>query len=77
LHAVTHAVPLHVTVPFAGAAGQGVHEVPHVVTLVLAPHAPEQRCVPDGQAVATHVAPLQAVVVAGVGQSAQVLEHDR
>ena len=43
LHAVTQAVPLHDTVPFAGAAGQGVHEVPHVMMLVLEPHMPEQR----------------------------------
>jgi len=28
-------VPLHVAVPFAGAAGHGVHDVPQVAVLLL------------------------------------------
>jgi hypothetical protein len=33
-----HDVPLHVAVPFAGAAGHAVHELPHVASAVFDAH---------------------------------------
>jgi hypothetical protein len=44
-----HAVPLQVSVPFAGDAGHALHDVPHVASAVLLTHAPEHRCWPDAQ----------------------------
>jgi hypothetical protein len=62
-------------VPFAGAAAQTAHPVPHAVTDVVDTHWPEQTWLPDGHDAATHCVPLQANVLAFVGQRAQTLPH--
>src|SRR4029079_15465039 len=45
---VTHAVPLHVTLPPVGAT-QGAHEVPQLATSVLDRHPLGHMCVPAAQ----------------------------
>lgn len=77
LHVFTHFVPSHDTVEFAGPAGQAVHDVPQVWIELLVTHWPEQTWLPVGQVAAMHVEPLQVVVLAFVGQSAQVVPQVR
>jgi len=73
LHVNPHAVPSQVAAPFGGVA-QAVHALPQVATLLLETQLPEQTWYPDAHAVATHVVPEQANVVAFVvGQTAQAL----
>jgi hypothetical protein len=66
-----HDVPLHVAVPFAGAAGHAVHELPHVASAVFDTHAPPHSWNPVLHAM-PQVLPLQvAVPFAGIVQAVQ------
>jgi hypothetical protein len=64
LHVNPHAVPLQVSVPFAGDAGHAVHDVPHVASEVLLTHVPLHTCavVPHTHVPAWQVLPLGQVV---------------
>jgi hypothetical protein len=77
LHVFTHLVPSHDTVEFAGPAGQAVHDAPQVCTELLVTHWPEQTWLPVGHVAAMQVDPLQVVVLAFVGHSAQVVPQVR
>jgi hypothetical protein len=75
LQLATQAPLVHAIVPFAGAAAQTAHAVPHPVTDVVGTHWFEQTWLPVGHDAATHCVPLQAKVLAFVGQRAQTLPH--
>jgi hypothetical protein len=62
--------PLHVAVPFGG-FGQGVQELPQLLTLVFDTHCPEQSWKPELQAMPQLLPSQVAVPFAGFGQGVQ------
>ncbi len=58
-------VPSQVAKPLAG-AGQAVHELPQLLTLVFDRHAVPHKCEPEVQ-VNPHVVPLQVAVASAGG----------
>jgi hypothetical protein len=49
VHVKPHCFPSHVSVPCAGGAGQGEHEVPQLLVLVLLKHSVLQKWKPELQ----------------------------